>query len=406
MSSLIQSIRIGSSALAALVIIVACRDSAAVDPPPPSLHALAANPTQVTASAEWSEVARNLVRTRQSNAFQAVRNYATLNYAQYQAVIAAERSVHGHGRVSERAAVAAASAVTLAYLYPSEAATLDALVHQQVTTPGWVEHGVHDVETSLAVGRAAAEAVVARAKTDRMFDPWTGTVPTGPGIWYSSAIPPAPPGGAAFGAARTFFLESGSQFRPAPPPAFGSPEFNAALAEVRHYSDTRTSEQDSLAKFWALPTGTFTVAGYWNREAAALATERAFNERRTAHLLAVASMATFDALIACNDAKYVSWLLRPTQADPGIKLAIALPNFPSYPSNTACISAAESEVIGALVPGERGRLSALADEAAHSRIFAGIHYRFDGEVGLALGRRIARHALDSDAHGHDPLSTR
>src|SRR2546423_21566 len=82
-----------------------------------------------------------------------------------------------------------------------------------------------------------------RAKTDNFFAPWSGTVPTGPGLWFSSANPPAPPIGALFGRARTFFLETGSQFRPPPPPAFGSPEFIAALAEVRQISDTRTRAQ-------------------------------------------------------------------------------------------------------------------------------------------------------------------
>ena len=138
------------------------------------------------------------------------------------------------------------------------------------------------------------------------------------------------------------------------------------------------------------------MSGYWNREAAILAGAHAFDERRTAHVLALASMAAFNALIACNDAKYVYWLLRPTQADPAIKLGIGLPNFPSYPSNTACISAAESEVIAAFVPSERERLRALADESAHSRIYAGIHYRFDGVAGLDLGRRVARQALRMD----------
>jgi hypothetical protein len=346
-----------------------------------------------TASAEWSETARSLVSTQRSNAFQAVRNYAILNLAQQEAVAAADRASRGRHQLSRRAAVAAASAVALAYVHPSEAAQLEEQVRQQIATPGWLEAGTPDVEGGLAAGRAAGERVVERAKTDRFFDPWTGTVPTGPGIWYSSATPPAPPGGAGFGGARTFFLTSASQFRPPPPPAFGSPAFAAALAEVRQISDTRTAEQDSLAKLWALPAGTFTVAGYWNREAAALAAGRGFGERRTAQLLALASQAAFDALIACNDAKYTYWLLRPTQADPAITLTIGLPNFPSYPSNTACISAAEAEVIGARVPAERQRLRALAEQAAHSRIYGGIHYRFDGEVGLELGRRVARQAL-------------
>src|SRR5262247_1149064 len=96
------------SLVAALVLVAACDDPIPLGPSASqSLSDVAVDPSRATASATWSEVARNLVRTRQSNAFQAVRNYATLNLAQYNAVIAVDR---GSGRLSQRAAVAAASA--------------------------------------------------------------------------------------------------------------------------------------------------------------------------------------------------------------------------------------------------------------------------------------------------------
>jgi hypothetical protein len=386
----------------------ACSDDAPSAPavvPTPTV-ARAARQDRATASADWSAVARDLVRTQQSNAFQAVRNYAIVNVAQYNAVVAAARASRGSHRLSHRAAVAAASVVALTYAYPSAAAALETRLQQQLAAPHWLEEGSGDVHAALALGRAVGEQVVAYAKTDRLFDPWTGTVPTGPGMWFSSAVPPAAPGGAGFGAARTFFLTSGSQFRPAPPPAFGSHEFLVDLKEVRDIAATRTAAQDSIAKFWALPTGTVTPAGYWNREAADMAAAHGFDERRTARLLALSSMAAFDALIACNDAKYTYWLLRPTQADPAIKLAIGLPNFPSYPSNHACISAAEAEVIGAYVPGERQRLRALAAEAAASRVFGAIHFRFDGDVGLALGIQVANQALEVSAKERDAFPLR
>jgi hypothetical protein len=403
-----SSITIRSFApVAILLFAAACADSIPSEANPPSpVAARASAHGHVTASAEWSAVARGLVSARQSNAFQAIRNYATLNLAQYNAVVAAEHASHGGRPLSQRAAVAAASAVALAYAYPSDQATLEDLLHQQLTNPHWLEEGSDDVRRAVAIGRAVGEQVVAHAKTDRLFDPWTGTVPTGPGIWFSSATPPVPPGGAGFGGARPFFLTSTSQFRPAPPPAFGSAEFLAALGEVRHISDTRTAEQDSIAKVWALPLGTISPAGYWNQEAAEMAGAHGFNERRTARLLAVASMAAFDALIACNDAKYTYWLLRPTQADPGIKLAIGLPNFPSYPSNHACISAAEAEVIAAYVPGNSHRLRGLANDAALSRVYGGIHYRFDGVAGLALGRQVAQHVLHMSGLEKDAFSLR
>jgi hypothetical protein len=192
------------------------------------------------------------------------------------------------------------------------------------------------------------------------------------------------------GDARTWFLTSSDQFRPPPPPEFGSPEFVAALAEVRQISDTRTAEQDSIAKFWGMGAGTFTPPGYWNLEASTLAVEHRMNERRATQLLALLNMVAMDAIIASHDAKYEYWLIRPSQADPAITLSLALPNFPAYPSNHATISAAMTEVLAKTFPREAERLRAAADEAALSRVLGGIHYNFDGTAGLALGRRIAR----------------
>jgi membrane-associated phospholipid phosphatase len=44
-------------------------------------------------------------------------------------------------------------------------------------------------------------------------------------------------------------------------------------------------------------------------------------------------------------------------------------------------------------PSERAMLDALAQEASMSRVYGGIHYRFDGDAGLALGRAAATLAL-------------
>ena len=87
-------------------------------------------------------------------------------------------------------------------------------------------------------------------------------------------------------------------------------------------------------------------------------------------------------------------------------MPIGLPNFPSYPSNHACISAAEADVIAAYVPGERHRLRALATEAALSRVYGGIHYRFDGVAGLELGSRVAAQALHATRGEGEALSLR
>ena len=192
---------------------------------------------------------------------------------------------------------------------------------------------------------------------------------------------------------RPFFLASGDQFRPAPPPAFGSPEFLAALAEIRKFSDTRTHEQDSIAKYWAFPVGTSLVAGFWNGFASDLTVEFRQSERKAARTLALMNMAAFDALTASHEAKYFYWLIRPSQADPMITLSIGLPNHPSYTSNHAAVSTTNALILGRIFPSQAGRLAALADEAGESRLYGGIHYRFDKTAGEEIARHVAALAL-------------
>jgi membrane-associated phospholipid phosphatase len=116
---------------------------------------------------------------------------------------------------------------------------------------------------------------------------------------------------------------------------------------------------------------------------------------------ALVGIATYDAGIACTDAKYHYWLLRPTQADSTIVLAdrLILPNFPSYPAGHACLSGAIAETIAALIPEAREEVTKLAEEAAVSRLYAGVHYPFDNETGLELGRQVARYVIAEDAGG-------
>jgi hypothetical protein len=55
-----------------------------------------------------------------------------------------------------------------------------------------------------------------------------------------------------------------------------------------------------------------------------------------------------------------------------------------------------SGVLMAEFPSERERLDADAIEASLSRLYAGIHYRFDMDAGLALGRAAAAKAMAAD----------
>jgi membrane-associated phospholipid phosphatase len=103
-----------------------------------------------------------------------------------------------------------------------------------------------------------------------------------------------------------------------------------------------------------------------------------------------------DANIGCFDAKFHYWFIRPPQADAAIVPPFPMPNHPSYPSAHSCIAGSMTGVLAAEFPSERARVDSVALEASLSRMYAGIHYRFDVAAGLALGRAVAAKAVAAD----------
>jgi membrane-associated phospholipid phosphatase len=143
--------------------------------------------------------------------------------------------------------------------------------------------------------------------------------------------------------------------------------------------------------------------GYWDEQAALFVVERGLDEQEASHLYALMNAAAMDAAIGCWEAKYHYLLLRPTMADPSITLATGLPNFPytlpnhpSYPSGHSCISAAAVTVLSRYFPSHTAQLNAGLIEAGLSRIYGGIHYRFDIDAGQTLGRSTAEWAMAYD----------
>jgi hypothetical protein len=228
-----------------------------------------------------------------------------------------------------------------------------------------------------------------------LMGPWNGTVPTGPGMWYSA--PGIPPIGILMGKARPWLLDSASHFRPAPPPTYGSPTWRAALEEVRRLARERTPEQTRIAQSW----NSADPWARWNQTAADALRRHHASDAEAARVFAVLNAAASDAVIACFEAKYHYWSIRPSQADTTIMLAsdVDLPNFPSYPSGHACSAGAFDAVLGHFFPQERAEFTRIAEEQAMSRLYGGIHYRFDNDAGLALGRVVARYDLEREKHG-------
>jgi membrane-associated phospholipid phosphatase len=388
----------GRAAIAALAL-AGCADKITDPNPPAALSgrvgaaiAQDASPSSIV----WQQQAGALIGANNMSPLAASRIFGALSVAQYRAVLAADSDGDNSGRSgieARRGAVAGASAQVLTFFFAGAASNLEGLVTAAGNAGGG---GVHpQFARGLALGREIGTDQVNRTRADRFTAPWTGSVPTGAGKWIANG----PPAGATFGGIRPYLLTSGDQFRPGNPPAFGSTAFNTDLAEIATLATNRTDAQRALAVFWNFGTGSFTPIGYWNEIVADYITAVRMDERGATHAFALTHAAVMDAMIGCWDAKYHHWTLRPSQANAGITLSLGLPNHPSYPSGHSCASAAAATVLANLFPARTAELDGMVAEAGLSRMYAGIHYRFDITAGQDLGRSVALWAIARDQEG-------
>ena len=393
------------SLLATLIVLSACTDHGPTSAP--ITGSRSGLPfSEGLASPAWQTTAATRTVQAAFAPFTTSRALSLLGVAQYLAVQRAEGADGGGGRNQlelDRGAVAGASAAVLTYLFPSQAQEFEGLVAAQATTgPGGL--AAHPAFTrGEEIGRAVGAEIVMRARGDGFNTPFTGTIPSGPGLWISNTANPATIAGGQLPTSRPWFLTSADQFRPAPPPAFGSAAFLAALAEIRQMSNNRTADQIGIAAYWAPKASAF-----WIQVGTDLINQHGLSEREATHLYALLSATVYDAFIGCWDAKQTFWLLRPWQADPLITTtaAVGKPNHPSYTSGHSCVSASSAAVLSEFFPEETAQLNAKVTQAGLSRMYGGIHYRFDIDAGQALGRTVARFTIAADASGNSVLTPR
>jgi hypothetical protein len=91
-----------------------------------------------------------------------------------------------------------------------------------------------DIDAGFALGQAVAQKALARAATDGSDAKWTGTVPTGPGLWGGKD--PVEP---LQGTWKPWLMTRGDQFRPEPPPALDSVACQEELALLKRISSFR-----------------------------------------------------------------------------------------------------------------------------------------------------------------------
>ena len=262
-----------------------------------------------------------------------------------------------------------------------------------------------DIAAGVALGRAIAAIFVARAASDGMGAAggspalWA-TLPARAAVrgdipWQSMDIPARPPMLPFFGNVRAWMLtpEQIVAERPAPPPSTSSPLMAQELAEVRRYVDKGTREELAIANFWADGPGTPTPPGHWMFIAAPHIRKAEYSEVRAARAFALVAMALHDAAVGCWETKYFYYNPRPSHLDPELKSIIGLPNFPSYTSGHSTFSGAAAEMLSYLFPSNRAEFERQKDEASISRLYGGIHYRSDLEVGKEHGKRLAGYTV-------------
>jgi membrane-associated phospholipid phosphatase len=373
---------------------------------------------------EWNQLLLDTAKANKASALAFTRDLAIESAAVYDAVNAIDRSytsyfadVKAPRGASLEAAAAQAAHDTLAALFPGQKATFDATLAADLAgiPPGRERLGV-------AVGQAVAQQILVWRSTDGSTTQVTYVPGSGPGVWQ-----PTPPNFSAaaspqWGSVTPWGIPSGSEFR-APPPSLDSQAYADAFNEVKTIGDinstTRTAEQSQIAQFWYGATGTYTSPGYWNQIAQEVAGQRGNSLVQNTRLFALLNLTMADAAIAVWDTKYTYNFWRPvtaihaadtdgndgTDADTNWTSFLVTPNHPSYISGHSGVSSGAAAALAAFfgtdavsfslstdsLPGVTRfytSFSAAAQEASDSRVYAGIHWRFDVVGGAAVGTQV------------------
>lgn len=323
------------------------------------------------------------------------------------------------GASAQSAAVAAAHR-TLATLHPDRAAELDA---ERAASLAQVADGQPKTD-GIAVGEAAALAMLAKRANDRSNTDTPYTPGTEPGQWQPTPPDFTPAFRPGLGQVEPFGIRDGAQFRLPPPPALGSRRYTRDYQEVKRVGDVNSMERPTdradVARFYAV---TDALPVYYP---AARQVSRAQGKTlsENARIFALLGIAIFDAVIAVFDSKYFYNYWRPvtairagdtdgnrdTEVDANWAPLVFTPPFPSYPSAHGGVGAAARRVLERAF-GADGHSITLAnpllpDVVLHytswrqithdiddARIFGGIHYRFDQEEAARQGRKVGKYIL-------------
>jgi hypothetical protein len=374
---------------------------------------------------DWNLItAQTLQAARAGTGLAHSRVYAMVHGAMFDAVNAIDRRFRPYaaelesrpGASADAAAAVAAHAV-LVELHPQQQTTLDGA---RAAALAKIAEGPAKTD-GITLGNAAARAMLARRRHDRMSGRVAFAPRNGPGAFrlpgQAGAI------GTQWGAVTPFTLEDTQEFRFPGPPALTSERYARDFNEVKALggknSRERTAEQTAIALLWE-PTSPIT----YNAMLRAMPELRQRSPVEQARLFALMSMAGSDALILGWEAKYRFAFWRPetairnadadgndaTLADPAWEsLRSPFPAHPEYPSGHALFTGATVTVLRELIGTDRMTVtvtnpgatltrtftsfSEVAKSVEDARVWAGIHFRSADIDGTEMGRRVAEHAL-------------
>jgi PAP2 superfamily len=281
---------------------------------------------------------------------------------------------------------------------------------------------------SETFGKLMAMAIMTWARTDGGHEAWgplrrqqsTYVPPSGAGQWTPTPPNFAPALLPRWGDVRPFALPRADTCPAPPPPAYSEQAgsaFQQEAEEVYRISRAATQEQRQFSLYWADdPLKTPTPAGHWSFIATDLLKVNKASLARAAQVYARLHLAMADAFIATWKTKYTVNLLRPVTAvqltidSQWVPTLMNTPPFPEYPSGHSVLSSAAAGVLeqefGARTrftdnthndrgwgPRSFASFRAAADEAAVSRLYAGIHFRSGIESGKTQGRCVAERVI-------------
>jgi hypothetical protein len=318
---------------------------------------------------------------------------------------------------SEDAVLSGVTLEMLYLLFPAAREEISLKAAEQRNAALWSgKASVTDISVGYALGKAVATStttksiVVDFARKDQMgtaggnavlwkqLEDSVGTgkcYKTGQKAWISLETPKRPPMLPNFSKVWGWNMTAQDFIdnRPVAPPSTSSEAMDVEVKEVKWFTEHTTRERLKIVHKWADGAGTYTPPGHWNDIAAEYIADANFSEVRAARAFALLNMALHDAAVGCWETKFYYFNPRPCQLDPGIKTSTGVPNFPAYTSGHSTFSGAAATVLSYLFPDHAEYFDAQAQEASLSRLYGGIHYRADIEMGLEHGEVIGGYTV-------------